>query len=161
MDPTLDAFQHIRKKGVPRVILCKRWLRRADRSRPPDREGAKWENDRLEHYAGPDGPVEQAFSAVWSLDMARDEFVAPGLAREMLLTGDIRYNGQAYPSYDHKVKYKDQVEIARGFELCRELALQSPNEAATNADSIVLFGIGQNLPLPPRAGIHQALSLGL
>ena len=157
-DNTLDAFHLTEEYRVPRVILCKQWLEQAGRRTVFDEVYGTDMRDRLENYAGP-GPGRHPVIPVLLLDDVFHQFLAPALARELLLTG-INYGGRPYPSYDHNVNYNGQVEIARGFELCRELARQSPDQAATDAHCIILFGLCQT-PRPPQGIHHEALSLGL
>ena len=130
-DSRLDAFHIIEENQRPMVILCERLF-----------TGLMHENGLGDFL---DRPIETGLS----INEIRDNSLAAAFAREVLLIG-IRYGGQTLKSYD---EVEDRVKTRR-FVLCHILALaESGDTTVTNADSIVLFGIGQCLTLPSSARV--------
>lgn len=132
-DRQLDAFHDI-EAGRRQIILCKSFL---DRLSYPD-------NDKLKKFA--DTEIEIGVS----LNEFRDNSLAAVLAREVLLTG-VRDGPRKYPSYDYILN----GEIVHRFSMCQYLAEVHPTSAVTNADSIILFGIGQSLSLSLGIGVGK------
>lgn len=122
--PRSDAFHIIKEPRVRMVILCDDFL------------------SRLENE------VDRNIKGGISINEFRDNSLAATLAREVLLIG-IQYEGRTFRMQDQQLEYYPGIKsTARRFTLCHQLALTNPDRAVNNADSIVLFGIGQNLIKP-------------
>lgn len=129
-EPQLDAKHSLPDQGHgPGIILCKGWLKSL----------SKLKQNALRNFVDRQIAIETGIS----INDFRDSSLGAILAREVLLTGVVKYGGQHVILYDHQVDYFGVGRLARRFILCHLLAIQNPAETALNADTIVLFGIGQ------------------
>lgn len=133
-----DAHHSERTGRSPKIVLCNHWL-----------ESLK--SEQVQNYQLKNSVGKKIRTGI-SINEFRDNNLGATLAREVLLIG-FRYGRRAkpYKAYDHEfdfgaqvnTKFHGQKRIVRRFMLCRLLALYLPDYTVTNADSIVLFGMGQ------------------